>query len=1159
MSSPSSDAPASRALRLHEILRDEHAFVPPGSADAWWTNPDHPRAEPTAVTGTETDGFTLIDGEGLAMRITTLLADAATRADDDPTDADGHYERLAEWIRDARRKAPANQLRFHNDAAQAPVVPNSPREAGASSPAAAPVTTEEIRAVLAAKAEEDLPRTEPWIQNADLRAFTRGRLKRHLHKRPKRLMDAIRGEHKKDPELNRMLLEDAFVKHVVRRDDEQLRDVLKAMRKSGRAALCLSGGGIRSATFALGMVQGLARNRVLDRFSYLSTVSGGGYLGSWLSAWSRHEGFDKVVAKIDGDRTASPAREAAPVIHLRQYSNYLSPKLGLTSADTWTLAATYLRNLLLIWMVLVPLLAAAVAIPWLVAAMMSYRPTGKSGVELWLWIDVLGGLSAILAVRAIAFIHANQPEAADSVARNEGQPRARREQDAFLRLCLAPLAAATALWAVAWYWFTQLSPDMAGPLLNAWTLFEFDPDGMHPLVSWGTLWLALGGAAIHLFGWLFALRARRYRRTRKKLAAELAIIVLTGGLAGFLLILTSHALQLLAGVGMRDATYAILAFPGYFTAVLLAGFAFEGLASRWSDDAKREWNARYSAWLLIATLGWLALAGIVLWGPHLVLTELILPAASGVGAGAGILTAILGRSAASDGDGKAKGKKLNWKAILARMTLPVAAAVAVVAMVIALSLLDMALMAWACSWEGLGACRATDLVLDLPTVLKKVPAGVVMGIAVGLYLIGRGAGALVETNRFSLHAMYRARLIRAYLGASRPAGERRPDPFTGFDDADNLFMGCLTECDRGVGADREAARPPFHVVNLALNLVAGRNLAWQERKAASFTVTPLHAGALNLGYRDTHVDGQKCPTPDPNPRLYGGKRGITLGTAMTISGAAASPNMGYHSSPAVTFLMTLFNARLGWWLGNPGPAGDDTFHDSSPKSALRPLLDEMLGSTDDTNEYVYLSDGGHFENLGLYEMVLRRNRFIVVSDAGCDETCSLEDLGNAIRKIRIDLGIPIDFTGEFPIRARTTERDAPAGRYWAFGRIRYTAVDAVPGDDPDEVDGVLLYVKPGVYGSEPRDVFNYAAAVAAFPHESTGDQFFSESQFESYRALGSHVMDEIARATPNLRSLFTREGQTAFLRAEKPAVEEPAAEKPRRRVKAGRIAKTPST
>ena len=152
------------------------------------------------------------------------------------------------------------------------------------------------------------------------------------------------------------------------------------------------------------------------------------------------------------------------------------------------------------------------------------------------------------------------------------------------------------------------------------------------------------------------------------------------------------------------------------------------------------------------------------------------------------------------------------------------------------------------------------------------------------------------------------------------------------------------------------------------------------------------------GYRRTR---SRSVTPS---RYYGGPRGVSLGTAITISGAAASPNMGYHSSPLVTFLMTFFNARLGWWLGNPGRAGDNTFYLSSPRFTVRPVVAEAFGLTDSTSPYVYLSDGGHFDNLGLYEMVLRRCHFIVVSDAGCDATCGLNDLGGAIRKIRADEG-----------------------------------------------------------------------------------------------------------------------------------------------------------
>src|SRR4029453_9221393 len=273
---------------------------------------------------------------------------------------------------------------------------------------------------------------------------------------------------------------------------------------------------------------------------------------------------------------------------------------------------------------------------------------------------------------------------------------------------------------------------------------------------------------------------------------------------------------------------------------------------------------------------------------------------------------------------------------------------------------------------------------------------------------------LVNTNQFSLHAMYRARLIRAYLGASN--GEPRRNPFTGFDERDNIGMSDLCPnppSSSPPSAGTASRRSLFHVVNMALNLVHGDRLAWQERKAHSFTVSPLHAGSLagdaGGGYARTR------PNPDVPPSRYGGADGISLGTAMTISGAAASPNMGYHSSPLVTFMMTFFNARLGWWLGNPGSAGNDTFYLSSPRFTVRPIVAEAFGLTGRTAPYVYLSDGGHFDNLGLYEMVLRRFHLIVVSDGSCDADCDLNDLGGAIRKIRADLGIPIEFPGGISI------------------------------------------------------------------------------------------------------------------------------------------------
>jgi len=231
--------------------------------------------------------------------------------------------------------------------------------------------------------------------------------------------------------------------------------------------------------------------------------------------------------------------------------------------------------------------------------------------------------------------------------------------------------------------------------------------------------------------------------------------------------------------------------------------------------------------------------------------------------------------------------------------------------------------------------------------------------------------------------------------------------------------------------------------------------------------------------------------------LYGGKDGISLGTAVTISGAAASPNMGYHSSPLVGLIMTLFNVRLGAWMGNPANAGRATWKEAGPRSAIGALVKEALGLTSNKSDYVYLSDGGHFENLGIYEMVLRRCRTIVVLDSGCDETFTYEDLGNALRKIRIDLKIPINFgeTGKMP-------SSKPKKRCFT-ATIQYSALD------PALPDGELLYIKPMILGNESPDVASYHSSHLSFPHQSTADQWFDESQTESYRMLGLHTVDDI--------------------------------------------------
>jgi len=315
------------------------------------------------------------------------------------------------------------------------------------------------------------------------------------------------------------------------------------------------------------------------------------------------------------------------------------------------------------------------------------------------------------------------------------------------------------------------------------------------------------------------------------------------------------------------------------------------------------------------------------------------------------------------------------------------------------------------------------------------------------------------------------------------------------------------------------AKKPFHVINTALNLVSGSKLAWQQRKAESFTISPLHCGGPSLA----SASGGAYRRAD-DYGMGAGSRSISIGTALTISGAAASPNMGYHSSPGVAFLLTLFNVRLGAWLGNPGPAGDPCFplfskkpyQLASPRWAVGPILKEAFGLTDDTSPYVYLSDGGHFENLGIYEMVRRRCHYIIVCDGGADPDYKFDDLVNAIRKIRTDLGIriKIDVSELWP-QPGTKSSHA----HCALGWIYYNDVD--PAAEP----GQLLYLKASLNNNEPLDVRSYADEHPDFPHQSTGDQFFDESQFESYRALGLHVARETFNKAQaplqNLQQAFT--------------------------------------
>lgn len=827
-------------------------------------------------------------------------------------------------------------------------------------------------------------------------------------------------------------------------------------------ALCLSGGGIRSATFCLGVLEALRDAGILDRFHYLSTVSGGGYIGSWLSALRQRPGRPGEPLP-----DAEARRLPQAVAWLRQYSNYLSPRPGLLSVDTWTLVTTYLRNLMLNWLGLLPLAGLLVLIPLISVVIARIEDQSLLRIQL-----VLGG-GLLLITIALRTAFASLPY---SWRELETRPPS---VGRLFRGFTLPLAAAGPLLATAWAWWRNTG----------------SPGDPFRLV----IGLGVGTSVV---AWLAA-RGRLFFK-RPRLLMELIIAVLVGGLGGAVIAWAGTSAAV-SPPKDHPQLYALLATPVLLGTYLLLGAIFLAVASTFAarlrdradsgppgpehaelGEEDLEWGARSGAWILILIVVWLAWAGLVSYGPRLLETafKVWLPAVGGV---SGLITVVLGRVAArrAKDDGR-----LDLGGSLAHVLPSLAAPVFAATLLIVGSVaVQRGLLPWL--FDGLAPWLPTDAPSARTFVMTLIGVGLIVAAIVVDYII--------DLNAFSLHGVYRSRLTRAYLGATVDERETKQNPFTGTCDEDDLPLYMLRR------------RRPFPVINMALNLVGGKALAVQERKARSFTMTPLHAGSGpsfngdpagdRLGYR--RMDG---------PRPYGGPDGVTLGTAFAISGAAANPNMGYHSSALVTLFLALFNARLGWWLGNPGRPGNASYHRSAPKHGLLALLQEAVGLTDDQRAFIHLSDGGHFENLGLYEMIRRRADLILAVDASADPQRRFTDLGNALRKVRTDFGVNITFPN-LPIDAPlvTPATTTLSTAVLTTGTVHYPAIGNVPAKQ-----GTIVYLKPGIgAGDDPADVLAYAREHPAFPHESTVDQWFSESQFESYRTLGHHLGSKVPPLVPS--------------------------------------------
>ena len=848
------------------------------------------------------------------------------------------------------------------------------------------------------------------------------------------------------------------------------------------SALCLSGGGIRSAAFCLGVLQALAGKGMLRQFDYLSTVSGGGFIGGWLQVLIREQGG--VGSAEDAIKRPRPA----VVRRLRAYTNYLTPQTGPLSTDTWAAIVLYLRNLLINWAVFAPLFLLITLIP------IFYR------TAIWVCSDFAWINLALLVCAGLALV--------GGVVRACMLLPSHREPRSLDDPTPSYASASNIRWSIVY-------PALGWTLLVPWLLdFAEGPLAIDlskaPWLAHHAFWvipvtyLVLMTVGYRLAWWLQSHRVdpgiQLFRANfRRWILASLGAAMLTW----FMLKIADSALPPPDPIDTATALTVLAPLALAVVHVLQTSLYVALRRETELADLDREWLGRVNAMILRLAVGWTVFAL-----GCLILPLLVSLVQAGQWSGGGIstmgaLTMLIGGLAAWLGKIWPSVEALADKPVIrdrVRAYLPSALGVLFAACLLVVfgGVVNFVL---AQLQLGVGAVLRLGDVTDQP---KWLP--LILQALVGTTLfIGVMTFQHVNVNRFSMHAVYRNRLTRAFLGSAR--NDRKQDPFTGFDPRDNTPLSSLAATGNSL----------FPVINITLNITAGNNTAWAERQAASFTATPLACGSAALRHpkqdpADIDPDGAFVPTNRfagletlKDRPTKATESGPGLGSALTVSGAAVSPSWGYHSSRITAFLMTLFNVRLGIWLPNPSKATADELRLARPRNSLTALMNEMLGETTDDSQAIYLSDGGHFENLGLYEMFRRRCSSILVVDAGADEACSLFDLGNAIRKAEIDLGISVTMVEPMRVYARTrleAESDLMEGALgFACGDIDYGGGHS----------GRLLYVKPSFLAKIPADVRSYGAVHKLFPHESTLDQWFSESQFESYRMLGRYQMTELVR------------------------------------------------
>ncbi|HYX97557.1 MAG TPA: hypothetical protein VE823_21065 [Geodermatophilus sp.] len=377
-----------------------------------------------------------------------------------------------------------------------------------------------------------------------------------------------------------------------------------------------------------------------------------------------------------------------------------------------------------------------------------------------------------------------------------------------------------------------------------------------------------------------------------------------------------------------------------------------------------------------------------------------------------------------------------------------------------------------------------------------VDAWVLLGLLATLAV----CGFCIHNRRYSMHLYYRERLSHAFvLRRTSSAGGVRVAPVP-YDDEVRL-----SDLGREIEAKRSSGLPfPELIVCAAVAAREGDvpNKSW----AAPFTFDARRSGSIDLAPLVETSELERTHTR--------GGSGLTLPSMMAISGAAISPTMGRFTLPALRLLMALANLRLGVWIPNPFRGGGTAAPPSRGHSLVRRVgralaagwrepgglyvLKEAIGLAGTRGRFIHVSDGGHWENLGLVELIRRRCTHMIVVDASVGGRSPLQDIARAAALARSDLGaeVRLDPAATLPSVA-TGRAEEPV----AVGSVTY----------PDGSMGVIYYARSVLWDGVPMDLAVFREKDHQFPQHPTFNQLFSGEQFDAYRALGWEVAAALAQ------------------------------------------------